>query len=35
MTDKLEQQMHEAFDRTHMPAGLAERDRGVLEHAGL
>ena len=25
MTDKIEQRMHEAFDRVHMPAGLAER----------
>lgn len=31
MTDKLEQQMHEAFDRTHMPAGLAERTLAHIE----
>ena len=31
MTDKLEQQMHEAFDQTHMPAGLAERTLAHIE----
>lgn len=31
MTDKLEQRMHEAFDRVHMPAGLAERTLARIE----
>lgn len=31
MTDELEQRMHEAFDRAHMPAGLAERTLARIE----
>lgn len=31
MTDKLEQRMHGAFDRAHMPAGLAERTLARIE----
>ena len=31
MTDKLEQRMHEAFDRIHVPAGLAERTLARIE----
>lgn len=31
MTDKLEQRLHGAFDRTHMPAGLAESTLARIE----